>query len=81
MTGEEKISRLTEATKSGEVLTIVYHAGSQPDTKRTISLMKIQRDDIVLAKDGDTIAKVLLLGFCTRQFFKESPIMPEASDE
>lgn len=43
---EALISRLVDAAKNGEVLTVIYHGGSQPGTQRQIAPIRI--DDKVL---------------------------------
>ena len=38
--------RLIEASKTGEIITIVYHGGSQPGTKRDISPIRVSKTEV-----------------------------------
>jgi hypothetical protein len=39
--------RLKEAAEAGEVITVVYHGGSQPGTKRDISPIKVSKTEVL----------------------------------
>jgi len=54
-------TQLQEAIETGEILTVIYHGGSQPGKSRQISPMKI-KDNIVTAKAlPDTRPKSFLI--------------------
>lgn len=55
------LERLTEAMKAGEILTIVYHGGSQPGTKREIYPIIVSPDNVRARDIATGIAKNFLV--------------------
>jgi len=50
MPRSDRVARLFEAAGTGEILTIVYDGGSQPGTKRDVTVLDVQDDGTDRAK-------------------------------
>ena len=73
---EELINKLSEAIETGEILSVIYHGGSQPGSVRQLSPIKVTSRE-VRARDASSnavktflVAKMELIGsiLTTKQY-------------